>query len=130
MGPNVIKSLTFHTTKGRHGPFGEEQGTAFSSKLKEGKIVGFHGKKGLFLDAIGVHVIEGKVATPTADSNLSRALVPVNNESSISEIDHPQWSNKLVLTKRGGAEEVKLSPNICKCFNQSSNNMNLYFSSF
>ncbi|KAL5557963.1 hypothetical protein UlMin_034174 [Ulmus minor] len=106
MGPHVIKSLTFHTTKGRHGPFGEEQGTAFSSKLKEGKIVGFHGKKGLFLDAIGVHVIEGKVVTPTADSNLSRALVPVNNESSISEIDHPQWSNKLVLAKRGGAEEV------------------------
>ncbi|PHT63396.1 Jacalin-related lectin 3, partial [Capsicum annuum] len=70
MGPNIIQSLTFHTTKGKHGPYGEEQGQQFSTKLKEGIIVGFHGRKGLFLDALGVHVLEGKVApclppTPT-----------------------------------------------------------------
>ncbi|XAR61711.1 hypothetical protein NMG60_11016212 [Bertholletia excelsa] len=60
MGPTVIRSLSFHTTKTKYGPFGEEQGQHFTTNLKEGKIVGFHGRKGLFLDAIGVHVMEGK----------------------------------------------------------------------
>ncbi|KAL9673938.1 hypothetical protein QQ045_030202 [Rhodiola kirilowii] len=63
-GPVVIKSITFHTTKTKHGPFGEEQGTKFSTNLREGKIVGFHGRKGLYIDAIGVHVLEGKVIPP------------------------------------------------------------------
>ncbi|XP_030484910.2 jacalin-related lectin 3 [Cannabis sativa] len=137
MGPQVIKSLTFHTTKGKHGPYGEEQaggGGCFTSKVREGRIVGFHGRRGLFLDAIGVHILEGKIvaAAPAAvdhTSNLinSKAIVPVpppvvnnvikshnndddpfhNNKSGISEIDHPQWRNKLVLAKRGTtAEEI------------------------
>ncbi|CAB4265717.1 unnamed protein product [Prunus armeniaca] len=57
MGPNVIKSLTFHMTKKKHGPYGEEQGTPFTTKLKEGKIVGIHGRNGLFLDALEVHAM-------------------------------------------------------------------------
>lgn len=106
MGPNVIKSLTFHTNKGRHGPFGEEQGCPFTSKPKEGRIAGFHGRKGLFVDALGVHFIEGKVMTPEIDPP-SKAIAPINNhQSAISEVDHPQWPNKLILTKRGPAEEV------------------------
>lgn len=61
LGPEVIKSLTFHTTKGIYGPFGEEQGQFFSSKLREGSvIVGFHGRKGSFIDAIGIHTLVGK----------------------------------------------------------------------
>ncbi|MFX6536514.1 jacalin-like lectin, partial [Acinetobacter baumannii] len=65
MGPEAIKSLTFHTTRRKFGPYGEEQGQLFSTKLKEGSVVvGFHGKKGLFVDAIGVHVLEGKVPIP------------------------------------------------------------------
>ncbi|KAH7524141.1 hypothetical protein FEM48_Zijuj06G0087700 [Ziziphus jujuba var. spinosa] len=138
MGPNVIKSLTFHTNIRTVGPFGDEQGNSFSSKLKEGKIVGFHGKSGLFLDAIGVHVIEGKVPVPVRNptssaivpvgnppsnaifpvanhpSNAivpmsnppSKAIVPLGKQPAISEIDHPQWPNKLVLAKRGPVEEV------------------------
>ncbi|XP_074263622.1 jacalin-related lectin 3 [Silene latifolia] len=61
ISPTIIKSLTFHTTKTKYGPYGEEHGVPFSSKSKEGMIVGFHGKRGLFLDAIGVHLKEGKV---------------------------------------------------------------------
>lgn len=99
MGPNVIRSLTFHTTKGKHGPFGEEQGQSFSHKI-EGKIVGFHGREGLFLDAIGVYVKEGKV-TP-ASHPISNAIVKVDT---LGEIDNPQWSNKLVVAKRGGLME-------------------------
>lgn len=117
MGPNVIKSLTFHTTKRKHGPFGDEQGNAFTTKLKEGKIVGFHGRKGLFLDALGVHAIEGKVvppvkpppSNPTVPVPPPKAIVPVpstDQRPAISEMDHPQWPNKLVMAKRGPVEEV------------------------
>ncbi|PON52020.1 Jacalin-like lectin domain containing protein [Parasponia andersonii] len=108
MGPQVIKSLTFHTTKGKHGPFGEEQGGSFSTKVKEGRIVGFHGRKGLFLDAIGVHMLEGRVMAAMVDTPNSKAIVPVgdpHNKLGIAEIDHPQWPNKLVVAKRGPAPE-------------------------
>lgn len=90
MGPNVIKSLTFHTTKSYYGPYGEEQGQTFSSNLKEGKIVGFHGRKGLFLDAIGVHVIEGRVlpkvhspskAFPTVIATSEKPVPPLLSSS-------------------------------------------------
>ncbi|KDP38565.1 hypothetical protein JCGZ_04490 [Jatropha curcas] len=102
MGPNIIKSLTFYTTKGKHGPFGEEQGPSFSSKPNEGKIVGFHGKEGLFLDAIGFHVMEGKVNP--AKHYLSDAIIQTKKD--VAEIDNSPWSNKLVVAKRGPIEEV------------------------
>ncbi|KAK9136287.1 hypothetical protein Syun_015617 [Stephania yunnanensis] len=52
----AIKSLTFHTSRGKYGPFGEETGTFFTSTTTEGKIVGFHGRSSMYLDAIGVHM--------------------------------------------------------------------------
>lgn len=55
-GANVIKSLTFFTNKGKYGPVGVESGTFFTSTKIEGKIVGFHGKSGCYLNAIGVHM--------------------------------------------------------------------------
>ncbi|KAL5697411.1 hypothetical protein ACHQM5_030728 [Ranunculus cassubicifolius] len=53
-GQDVIKSLSFQTTKGKYGPFGEELGIFFSSTEVNAKIVGFHGRSGACLDAIGV----------------------------------------------------------------------------
>ncbi|XLS64847.1 hypothetical protein HN51_024821 [Arachis hypogaea] len=88
MGPIVIKSLTFHTSKRKYGPFGDEQGTYFTTKEKEGKVLGIHGRKGLFLDAIGVHVAEGKVIVPAATP--PREIT----------------ATKLMLAKPGAAEEV------------------------
>ncbi|XP_042480610.1 jacalin-related lectin 3-like [Macadamia integrifolia] len=61
MGPTVVKSLTFHTTKRKYGPFGDEQGISFNSGSKQGRIVGFHGCKGWFVDSIGVHVLEANL---------------------------------------------------------------------
>ncbi|GLT41111.1 hypothetical protein SLA2020_152000 [Shorea laevis] len=84
MGPNVLKSLTFYTNKGKHGPFGEEQGPSFTSKMNEGKIVGFHGREGLFLDAIGVYAIEGKVPPPKPP--LSSAII--QSGKPLAEIDN------------------------------------------
>ncbi|XP_018821063.2 jacalin-related lectin 3 isoform X1 [Juglans regia] len=83
MGPNVIKSLTFYTNKRKYGPYGEEQGASFTTKLKEGKIVGIHGREGLFIDALGVHVIEGKVMP--SNPSPSNAITS-SNEPPIAEI--------------------------------------------
>lgn len=97
MGPIIIRSIAFHTNRRKHGPFGEERGASFSSKSKEGKIIGFHGRGGLFIDAIGIHMMEGKV------------LVAIQNnktEADLAEVDYPQWSNKFVLPKQRPAEEV------------------------
>lgn len=58
-GPTIVKSLTFHTTKRSYGPFGDQQGFSFSSGTN-GNIVGFHGRKGYFVNCIGVHVLEGQ----------------------------------------------------------------------
>ncbi|XP_021600814.2 jacalin-related lectin 3 isoform X2 [Manihot esculenta] len=66
-GPIVVKSLTFHTNKMKYGPFGDEQGIFFSSGSNNGFVVGFHGRKGWFIDSIGVHV---------AQVNLSRQSRP------------------------------------------------------
>lgn len=102
MGPAVIRSLTFHTTKRMYGPYGDEQGTYFTTKMKEGKIVGIHGRKGLFLDAFGVRVVEGKVIVPVATP--SKEIIP--RETSIGETGSAQWPTKLVLAKPSAFEEV------------------------
>ncbi|KAI4316863.1 hypothetical protein L6164_024803 [Bauhinia variegata] len=95
MGPAVIKSLTFYTTKRIYGPYGDEQGNHFTTRVKEGKVVGIHGRKGLFLDALGVHVVEGKIETSLTLTSPSKS----NRKPSIAEIDNPQWPAELVFPK-------------------------------
>jgi hypothetical protein len=53
---NVVKSLSFYTSRGRYGPYGEETGTFFTSTTTQGKVLGFHGRSSFHLDAIGVHM--------------------------------------------------------------------------
>lgn len=52
---HVINSLTFHSNKRAHGPIGEEKGKFFSFPQVSGKIIGFYGRCGYFLDSIGAH---------------------------------------------------------------------------
>lgn len=57
-GVEGITSITFHTNKGIYGPYGQESGAQyvyFTSTASPGKIVGFQGRNGDFLTAIGVH---------------------------------------------------------------------------
>ncbi|KAK9279324.1 hypothetical protein L1049_013003 [Liquidambar formosana] len=54
-GLEAIRSICFHTNKGTYGPFGKEIGECFSSGFG-GKVVGFHGRSNVYLDAIGVHM--------------------------------------------------------------------------
>ncbi|CAN4093860.1 unnamed protein product [Withania somnifera] len=55
-GLDTIRQIAFYTNKGKYGPYGTESGTYFSSSAARGKIVGFHGKSGAYLHAIGVHM--------------------------------------------------------------------------
>ncbi|KAK1554996.1 hypothetical protein Q3G72_020191 [Acer saccharum] len=53
---DVVRSLSFYSNKGKYGPFGKEIGIFFISPMYNGKVVGFHGKSGDYLEAIGVHM--------------------------------------------------------------------------
>ncbi|KAL6880092.1 hypothetical protein ACP4OV_011657 [Aristida adscensionis] len=54
---DVITSLTLTTNIRRYGPFGEPKGTPFCSQVKKGyNIVGFFGRSGGCLDALGVYI--------------------------------------------------------------------------
>jgi hypothetical protein len=55
-GPTIIRSLTIETNLRKFGPYGVEKGTYFSFPTNGGKIIGFHGKSGWYLDSIGVHL--------------------------------------------------------------------------
>ena len=68
-GPVFVRSLTFRSNKKTYGPFGVEQGTYFSFPMSGGKIVGFHGKSGWYLDAIGIYL------KPLQKQKTSKALV-------------------------------------------------------
>lgn len=51
-----VRSITFGTNRKTYGPFGIEHGTYFSLPTNGTKIVGFHGRSGLYVDAIGAHL--------------------------------------------------------------------------
>ncbi|KAI3786149.1 hypothetical protein L1987_45280 [Smallanthus sonchifolius] len=53
-GHPVIRSLTFKTNKRTYGPFGVEEGTPFNFMTNGGRIVGFYGRSGWFLDSLGI----------------------------------------------------------------------------
>lgn len=52
----VVRSLTFGTNVSTYGPYGAEEGTAFSVPVEDGKITGFFGRSGALLDAVGVYL--------------------------------------------------------------------------
>jgi hypothetical protein len=41
--------------------------------LTDGRIVGFHGRAGWYIDSIGVHVLEGKVLSQRVDTEFTDA---------------------------------------------------------
>ncbi|XXG89101.1 hypothetical protein AAC387_Pa12g1183 [Persea americana] len=62
----VITSLSFITNLTTYGPFGAATGTSFSIPIEGSVVIGFHGRGGFYLDAIGIHVkprdIEGTIS--------------------------------------------------------------------
>ncbi|KAL3618260.1 Jacalin-related lectin 19 [Castilleja foliolosa] len=59
-GSPVIRSLTFKSNRRTFGPYGVEEGSPFSFPMEGGQIVGFKGKCGWYLDAIGFHISKTK----------------------------------------------------------------------
>lgn len=55
-GPVFVRSLTLESNKRMYGPFGVEQGTYFAFPKMQGRIVGFLGKSGWYLDSIGAYI--------------------------------------------------------------------------
>ncbi|XP_075090084.1 mannose/glucose-specific lectin-like isoform X2 [Nicotiana tabacum] len=83
---SVIKSLCFITNAKNYGPFGSQAGTPFSLVMKEGgAIVGFHGRCGAYLDAIGVYL--QKLTPPTLSKELPEAKNNEPNEHVVEEIE-------------------------------------------
>ena len=76
MGPTAVRSLTFHTNRRRYGPYGDEYGTYFSTSFADGRVVGFHGREGWYIDGIGVHVQRGKVPSSSLRRAASRSPSP------------------------------------------------------
>lgn len=57
--PPVVRSLTFETSRGAvHGPFGaaDDGAVPFSYPMEGGVVVGFAGRSGWHLDALGLYV--------------------------------------------------------------------------
>ena len=52
----VIRSLSFKSNKTEYGPYGTVAGQPFSYRMEGGVIVGFHGRAGDYVDAIGAYV--------------------------------------------------------------------------
>lgn len=52
----TITSLSFTTNRATYGPFGRGSGTPFSIPINNSTVVGFHGRAGYYLDAIGIFV--------------------------------------------------------------------------
>ncbi|KAK9922029.1 hypothetical protein M0R45_030512 [Rubus argutus] len=56
----VIRSLKFQSNIREYGPYGDEEGNPFTFIVNPGdKIIGFFGRNGSHLDAIGFHVALG-----------------------------------------------------------------------
>ncbi|KAJ4832619.1 hypothetical protein Tsubulata_046269 [Turnera subulata] len=82
----MVETEELDWTRRKYGPFGEEQGISFSSG-SGGIIVGFHGRKGLFVDSIGVHVVEKTVP---------KQLPKVRDSFDTSEIRTPEGKQYVV----------------------------------
>ncbi|XP_078167871.1 agglutinin-like isoform X1 [Carex rostrata] len=53
----TVRSLELITNYGRsYGPYGKEEGSPFELSAFDGQIIGFHGRSGEYLNAIGVYV--------------------------------------------------------------------------
>ncbi|THU74712.1 hypothetical protein C4D60_Mb04t36280 [Musa balbisiana] len=55
-GVSVVRSLTFVSNKRTYGPYGRQEGVAFTLEAPDKRIVGFTARSGLYLDALGIYV--------------------------------------------------------------------------
>ncbi len=55
-----VKSLTFRTNRKTYGPYGNSGAHDTQFKSDTGKILGFYGRSGMVIDALGVFMAVGE----------------------------------------------------------------------
>ncbi|KAF5204060.1 Jacalin-related lectin [Thalictrum thalictroides] len=85
-GSAVIRSLTFKTNRRSFGPFGVQEGTPFSFPMDGDVIVGFKGRSGWYLDAIGFRL--ACVHTTTLSERLQLKLQQLCCQKTVEQ-SHP-----------------------------------------
>ncbi|KAF3327745.1 Ras-related protein RABA5c [Carex littledalei] len=73
----LVRSLTLVTNLNTYGPFGQEDGIPFELPGIDGEIIGFHGRSGTYLDAIGIYVKVSSTEGTVADSTVDTSVVTV-----------------------------------------------------
>ncbi|KMT01700.1 hypothetical protein BVRB_9g211560 [Beta vulgaris subsp. vulgaris] len=74
----VVRSLSFKSNRRSFGPFGVEEGTPFYFPVEGGRIIGFKGRSGWYLDSIGFYVsrVHSKTITKRVQRWLQKSLEP------------------------------------------------------
>lgn len=92
---SVIQSLTFESNKRRLGPFGKEAGNFFRCALTCNKIIGFHGRSGIQLDALGVYF------EPISDLRLLKSIGPFGGHGGSPWDDGDSTGVRKIIVKAG-----------------------------
>ena len=82
--PVIIRSLTFQSNSSKYGPFGTEDGTPFSLPVSSGKIIGFHGRSGSYLNSIGFYLKQVHFPNPLNSPATPRSLPSAHSRNGYS----------------------------------------------
>jgi len=82
--PVIIRSLTFQSNSSKYGPFGTEDGTPFSLPVSSGKIIGFHGRSGSYLNSIGFYLKQVHFRNPLNSPATPRSLPTAHSRNGYS----------------------------------------------
>ncbi|XP_056163356.1 jacalin-related lectin 3-like [Syzygium oleosum] len=93
----VIQSLTFESNIRRHGPIGKEEGRFFSCALSCCKIIDFHGRSGVQLDALGVY------SEPISDLRFLKSIGPYGGQGGSPWDDGDNTGVRVIVVKGGSA---------------------------
>ncbi|XP_048128151.1 jacalin-related lectin 4-like [Rhodamnia argentea] len=93
----AIQSLTFESNIRRHGPFGKEEGRSFSCSSTCNKIIGFHGRSSVRLDALGVY------SEPISDLRFLKSIGPFGGHGGSPWEDGDSTGVREIIVKGGSA---------------------------
>uniref|UniRef100_A0A803M619 Jacalin-type lectin domain-containing protein n=2 Tax=Chenopodium quinoa TaxID=63459 RepID=A0A803M619_CHEQI len=82
--PPVIRSLMFKSNLRIFGPFGIQEGTPFYFPMEGGRIIGFKGRSGWYLDSIGFYLSRAQSNTikKKVQHWLQKSLEPKSSKQS------------------------------------------------
>ncbi|XP_042478167.1 jacalin-related lectin 19 [Macadamia integrifolia] len=86
-GTPVIRSLTFKTNTRTLGPYGVEEGRSFTISMDGDLIIGFMGRSGWYLDAIGFRLSRAQITTSICHK-VQQQLIKLRDHYSKSSTDH------------------------------------------